>query len=89
MILVHLAPSMLSMVFVLVKLSELLITFSNFPTQVIIFFLLHRCHSFMKEHCPDYCEDFSSSKYKCADHPDIDCEAVKASGLCDDLSKSM
>ena len=44
---------------------------------------------FMKTACPNYCEDFSSSKYKCIDDPDINCSAVKSAGLCDNLKKSM
>lgn len=38
---------------------------------------------FMKENCPEYCEDFKSSAYKCEDDIDTDCAAVKAAGLCD------
>lgn len=41
----------------------------------------------MKEHCPDSCEDFSSSSFVCEDDPEIDCEAVKEAGMCNHFTK--
>ena len=36
----------------------------------------------MKEHCPESCEDFAATTFKCEDDPDIDCDAVKEQGMC-------
>lgn len=53
---------------------------------ILTLFLIFNCR-FMKEYCPDSCEDFTATTFKCEDDPEIDCQSVKEHGMCNYLAK--